>query len=748
MEHSPSSQPPGHAPGPNGQSLAAWPRAHLQVLLILLVGSATSVACAWISWSQVAAHQAMEFQWVAQDRNRALKKGVEDALKAVLSLEDLMRLNPQLKEEDFRQFSAALRARYPGLYSLEWLPWVPGGTRERHEAEVRERIPDYGIHEGSATGARVAAGPRADYFPILLLEPPPSGKPPLGFDRGSDPGQRALIERAIQSRDMVLSGRIPLDPDTAQYGVMVFVPVFNGSHAGAGRQLRGLVVGILQLTELANHAITLLEPRGVEFLIRDESAPPGENFLDFYASRLGPEPRLIGGTWQGWSLPDAPHVTEAFDVGDRRWSITCAATQYYRSAEGFKEGPWILLLGGLAVTALAALFVHSIRAQMRARLRIEAELRESEQKLRILFNQSPDIIMTVNEAGNILLINRALPKASSPEQAQGKGSMEFLPKGIQDWYCGALQRVFRVGEADHFQYSLPDSSCWEVRIVPLRVGGVVTAAMVIATDVTERRLLEAQAIRNARLATLGVLAASVAHEINNPNSAIQFNALLLQKSYADMAPLLRREADQRGHFLVGGVPVEQALTGLPRLLDGLVRNSQRIQTIIANLKHMARQDRGEYDQPVDLGKVLQAVYSILQHQIQKRTDRCQLNLPDGLPPIRGNAQQLEQVFINLMLNALQALPDRSAGLWISAEPDAEGGQVRVSLVDQGSGIGDEDLQHIFDPFFTTRPDQGGTGLGLSISQRIVQNHGGSIEINSQPGVGTEVVVRLPSASPA
>ena len=258
-----------------------------------------------------------------------------------------------------------------------------------------------------------------------------------------------------------------------------------------------------------------------------------------------------------------------------------------------------------------------------------------------------------------------------------------------------------------------------------------------------RRLLEAQAIRTARFATLGVLAASVAHEINNPNSAIQFNASLLQKSFDDIVPILERESSARGAFLIGGVPVSQAIEGLPRMLQGLVRNSQRIQNIVANLKHMARHDQGEYNQRVDLGKILHSAYSILQHQIQKQTDHCDLDVPENLPPVRGNAQQLEQVFINLMLNALQSLPNRSARLRVAARSEPDGAQLRVSVLDQGNGIRDEDLQRIFDPFFTTRPDQGGTGLGLSICQRIIQNHGGTIDISSQVGAGTEVNVHLP-----
>ena len=734
------------------QALTAMLGRHLHVIVVTLIGAVATIMATAVVWLQVDAHQRTEFQWLAEDRNRALKKGVEDDLKAVHFLGDLLRVSPDIQPQDFRLIAAALRERYPGIHSLEWLPRVTDAERQRHEAAVNQGAPGYRITERAPDGAQVKADRRPDYFPVLFQEPSESGSAPLGFDRGSDRIQRALIERATRSGEMVVSGRVSLDPEAGRFGVMVFDPVYDKTqerthrHASE-RPMLGFLVGMLGLAELATSSIAVLEPRGVEFLVLDESAPAGEQFLDFYGSRLGPEPVLVEGKWQGWNRPDAPRVTELFRVADREWSITCAATTHYRSAEGFKEGPWIVLGSGIALTLLVVLFMHSVRAQMDVRLKIERELRESEQKLRILFNQSPDIIMTVDNNARILMANRPMPKAPTGS-AIGQSSVKILPKGLRDWYRSAVNKVFRTGEPDHFQYSQPDSSCWEVRIVPLRVGGLVNSAMVIATDVTERRLFETQAIRTARLATLGVLSASVAHEINNPNNAIQFNASLLQKSFADIVPILQREAAARGPFLVGGVPVSQALEGLPRMLVGLARNSKRIQNIIVNLKHVARQDAGDYDQPVELGKVLQSVYSILQHEIQKHTDYCELELPESLPPIRGNAQQLEQVFINLVLNALQALPTRSARLWIAAETAPDSAQVQVSVIDQGNGIRDDDLQRIFDPFFTTRPEQGGTGLGLSISQRIIQNHGGSIEINSQLGVGTEVTVRLPVAASA
>jgi signal transduction histidine kinase len=135
---------------------------------------------------------------------------------------------------------------------------------------------------------------------------------------------------------------------------------------------------------------------------------------------------------------------------------------------------------------------------------------------------------------------------------------------------------------------------------------------------------------------------------------------------------------------------------------------------------------------------------ILHHQIQKFTDVCTLEVPDGLPFVAGNSQQLEQMFINVLLNALQALPERTRGVHIGAGFDADGGMLWVAVRDEGRGISERDLSRVTEPFFTTRTDAGGTGLGLSISRSIVERHGGSMNFESVPDGGTTVTIRVPA----
>lgn len=340
-----------------------------------------------------------------------------------------------------------------------------------------------------------------------------------------------------------------------------------------------------------------------------------------------------------------------------------------------------------------------------------------------------------------------LDDQSSPEKngtwGGCSGFSRFFSLKVQEKYVEVLKNVLQTGIASEMQFSGEDHFCWELRIVPLRVTDGVAVAMVILKDITEKRMLEANTIRNARLASLGVLAASVAHEINNPNNTIQFNTSILLRSWSDILGILKSFQTEHGDFMVGGVPIEQAVTGIPRLLEAIERNAQRIQTIVSNLKHLARPDQGELDHEVDISEVLHTSLSILQNQIRMLCDDCRLDIMEPLPAVRGNAQQLEQVFINVILNALQSLPRRSAAVRISAIQEDDGEFIRVSVSDQGAGISELNQSKVLDPFFTTKSEQGGTGLGLSISYRIIQNHKGKMVLKSNPGKGTDVIMHLP-----
>jgi len=371
----------------------------------------------------------------------------------------------------------------------------------------------------------------------------------------------------------------------------------------------------------------------------------------------------------------------------------------------------------------------------------EDALRDSEAKLRTLFNHSPDLIFTVDGEANILLTNRPLPY---PVGGAGEKRSELiLPPDVRGGYLHKLRHVFESGRIEHFQYRSSDATWWEIRMVPISSAKAVMAAMVVITDITENRKLQWQAIRSARLASLGVLSAGIAHEINNPNHAILANASLLTRIWQDALPILNEYEQEQGSFVLAGLGFERARQIIARGMNDIGENAKRIQKIVDNLKHLGKQDRGHMDELADVGKILSAVVTLLDTRIHKHTDAFSLALPEALPLVKGNVQQLEQVFINVIVNALESLPDRSRSVKVSARAETASGRIVVQVEDQGKGIAEDVMAQIGEPFFTTKAESGGTGLGLSISSSIVERHGGILRFESNNNPGTTVSIDLP-----
>ncbi|MBF0428062.1 MAG: PAS domain S-box protein [Magnetococcales bacterium] len=262
-------------------------------------------------------------------------------------------------------------------------------------------------------------------------------------------------------------------------------------------------------------------------------------------------------------------------------------------------------------------------------------------------------------------------------------------------------------------------------------------------EAEERRRAQKAILRNARLASLGVLSASMAHEINNPNNAIQFNIPLLATIWEDALPILQQVHKQSGPFYLGDMPMTEVIEVVPQLLNGIRTSSQKIQTIIGGLKHMARQDKGNLTQKINIHEPIQSALMILQNQIRESTDHCIL-VPASLPlSVRGNAQQLEQAFINIIQNALHSLSNRQQGIHISTSINKEKSHVEIQFRDQGCGIAPEHIEKLTNPFFSTKTESGGMGLGLSITKTILENHAGELLFVSELMHGTTVTVRLP-----
>jgi polar amino acid transport system substrate-binding protein len=272
----------------------------------------------------------------------------------------------------------------------------------------------------------------------------------------------------------------------------------------------------------------------------------------------------------------------------------------------------------------------------------------------------------------------------------------------------------------------------------------------LALEVVERKraldelkLHQDKLIQADKMASLGILVAGVAHEINNPNGLILLNMPILKEVYQDAEEVLEARYQDQGDFMLGGLPYSRMRDEVPHLLEEMQGGANRIRRIVEELKDFARQDTSAAVETVDFNAVVQAAVRLVDSSIRSSTTRFEAQYASSLPPILGNVQRIEQVVVNLLLNACQALPDMEHGIFLTTFYDQAAGAVTLKLADEGLGIAPEHLPHLTDPFFTTKRESGGTGLGLSVSATIVKEHNGTLEFDSTPGAGTTVTLTIP-----
>ncbi len=211
-------------------------------------------------------------------------------------------------------------------------------------------------------------------------------------------------------------------------------------------------------------------------------------------------------------------------------------------------------------------------------------------------------------------------------------------------------------------------------------------------------------------------------------------------------PVLDKRCENDGDFVVAGMPYTELREDVGILISGISEGAERIKKIVQSLKDFARQDTTGLSQPVQVKNIMESSITILSHLIKKTTDEFRTEFQDNLPMIKGNSQQLEQVIINLISNACQALEDKSQSITLSTSYKPESNHIEITVCDTGKGISPEHIKQVAEPFFTTRKSSGGTGLGLSISSNIISKHGGKLGFDSSKGKGTRVTITLPAAS--
>jgi len=409
------------------------------------------------------------------------------------------------------------------------------------------------------------------------------------------------------------------------------------------------------------------------------------------------------------------------------------ASQEQRAATEIKRTTWLTLALGLVVATLTLIFARNQIFQLRQANRQEHEAKDF---ARSIFDSQSNDILVVNNNGELLAVNQAfLSHFDLPAPADVlrdyRAALTRLPEvaafvgktlGQPDDSSSLRERL----EVKPQDGQNGDSRLFDVYTSPLTIGGQTGGRVVVILDVTEAEKVREELRRSRTLSAVGQITATVAHELYNPIGAVKLNLDLLELQIS------------------GDGDVKNSVARLKRGVEHL-------STIVMDLRHLTR-TRDPERQTTDLNGLLDEVVELASDRLERSRVCIERNYAAQLPRGDYDPQQLRKVFLNLLINAVEASPQNSDvelrtryvsanGAHPPAETDGERGALVVSVIDRGVGMSGETKRRLFEAFYTTKHN--GTGLGMMITQEIVKKHGGKIEVESAVGKGTTVSVYLP-----
>ncbi len=387
------------------------------------------------------------------------------------------------------------------------------------------------------------------------------------------------------------------------------------------------------------------------------------------------------------------------------------STQF--GAVGSRHLLWFQLIAiGPIIIGIGVLFLYEtkrIRSLHQQVTKNSEELKKSEEKYRSLVESTEDFIFTVDKTGHFQSLNSFTANffGGTPSQFIGQPLSVLFSKEVAAQQLKLIHVVFQFGKSvrDEFMVTTGEHQTWiSANLMPLKDEQErVRSVLFIARDITENKKLESQLVNTEKLASMGTLAAGVAHELNNPLGVILgFTDLLLEK-------FDKESQDYQD-------------------LKTIERHSLHCKQVVENLLSFARQGEGASEY-CDIYDAIHEIIGVVKHSLDMNNIEVRLRLAPGLPKVKGDARQMQQVFLNLINNAAAAMKEGGI-LEIETTSDISRGKVYVTVHDNGHGIEKDHMENIFDPFFTTKSEGEGTGLGLFVSHGIVTKYEGTITCES------------------
>jgi PAS domain S-box-containing protein len=528
----------------------------------------------------------------------------------------------------------------------------------------------------------------------------------------------------------------------------------GGGDRGEGNGEEHAALEALRESERKFRSLAEVTTAHISIIQDDRYVYANQAFLDYFEldaddlALITPEDLMLG-TLTPEAIQAAMPAWQAFqESGDTRFRFE------FRDMEGswFQTNVAMMELDGKEALMSMDFDITELK-------RAQEALEESEKKFRALAESTSAQIM-ITQGDRFIYANKAALDhhgLSWEELSQRSADDVFIDEddGDDPAACEAYaEEQLRLG-GGRFRtvYSQPGPDggerWFEAHVTRLEIDGV-PAWISTAFDITELKQAQREMYRADKMAALGQIVAGVAHEINNPNNFIFFNLPILRKYVEAIAPLLELRLAEEPELKILNMPYEVFLQDVFKLLENMEHGSARITSIVSDLKNYVRNDEGQERKPGQLGQAVQRVMTLVGKQVRKMVKRLDVEIAEeGLPPVEMNAGQIEQVLINLLINAGHAADKEASWVKVSARGAAgvgAQGWVELKVEDNGAGIPEANLEQIFEPFYTSKGREQGTGLGLSISHRIIEEHGGTIDVVSTVGEGSCFTVRLPCAA--
>lgn len=371
----------------------------------------------------------------------------------------------------------------------------------------------------------------------------------------------------------------------------------------------------------------------------------------------------------------------------------------------------------------------------RALIELSEELDKSRRELRTFFDSITDTIIVIDSDFNLKMSNKR------PIGNSGKCYEKLFQSDSICDDCPA-SKSFQEAKPISIVKNISDQY-YRLQSFPiLSDKGSVYNVLEKCSNITQEKQIEFQLHESYKLASLGKLVAGIAHEINNPNTFIRGNIKIVQEAFEDILPILDSHCRENRGLKIARLSYEVFKENISILVRDMLNGANRIKKIVDGLRKFARKDEGLLTDEVDINSVVESSLRLVGNQI-RRNATIHINLDKNVPIVKGNTQKLEQVMVNMLMNAHQAIENSIGMIGVETSCDKRNNEILIKIKDNGCGIAVADIKNIFDPFYTTKRDKGGTGLGLSITYGIIKEHNGQIEVDTKLGSGTTFTIHIP-----